>query len=542
MTLRGQPAVATVPRMETEAGLALMLDYFRENGVLGPAHTEGVVEPGLRPRFHDNTTEAHQALERRHSCMLIGRKGAGKTSLLYGANGSSEPRLKVRLDDNELYQYVATFVASLERHRGSVSVDDSAAVWRAALAVGAIVGFQQSRESVADQIDEFARGLLSRTSGRLGVNRETEAVGAFLELADGRLGGSSYVSVMQQLNDTVSNGVPMWLALSDLTQAANDEDLHIKVYVDSFEELVPKYETFEHVVHGALRLMSRGALNDDPFDAVLCLPAEIDSSRMTTNPIKDLAAPLELSWKSRDIVVLCGRRLRLFYSCRDGDPQRFSHSLPTLDFIEARRILMDLLPDTITNNHGLEEETLTYILRHTQLLPRHAILIFNRLFRHQDIIGEGPRRLDASDVRAGVRDAEALIVGDILSAYGGGWPDFRTTLTQLMNQLPLTFSDAELHTAYNRTGGRDRFSYPEAFERMVGMGIVGQVVEETERYMRADFAYTRLGERMNPSSADVLCMHPIFSRVFGSPLAAPLGPPSELDGIRPILPRGSSLD
>lgn len=77
---------------------------------------------------------------------------------------------------------------------------------------------------------------------------------------------------------------------------------------------------------------------------------------------------------------------------------------------------------------------------------------------------------------------------------------------------------------------------------MVGMGIVGQVMEETERYMRADFAYTRLGERMNPSSADVLCMHPIFSRVFGSPLASPLGPPSELKGVKPILPRGSSLD
>ena len=68
------------------------------------------------------------------------------------------------------------------------------------------------------------------------------------------------------------------------------------------------------------------------------------------------------------------------------------------------------------------------------------------------------------------------------------------------------------------------------------------MVEETERYMRADFAYTRLGERMNPSSADVLCVHPIFSRVFGSPLSAPLGPPGEEDGIRPILPRGSNLD
>lgn len=37
------------------------------------------------------------------------------------------------------------------------------------------------------------------------------------------------------------------------------------------------------------------------------------------------------------------------------------------------------MPKTIKNVYGHEEETLTYIMGHTQLLPRHVINIFNKI-------------------------------------------------------------------------------------------------------------------------------------------------------------------
>jgi Patatin-like phospholipase len=149
-------------------------------------------------------------------------------------------------------------------------------------------------------------------------------------------------------------------------------------------------------------------------------------------------------------------------------------------------LLRAALPSEVTNGLGGVEDPLAYILRHTQLLPRHLIEILNNVFTAPDPRSV-PWAITGEAVRLGVRAAEKIIVSGIFAAHRASYDFAPGALTRLTNRLSICFQASELRKVFNQEGitkitGSD---YDDFAEMLIAMGVLGVKVSRTHRYNRA---------------------------------------------------------
>jgi hypothetical protein len=81
---------------------------------------------------------------------------------------------------------------------------------------------------------------------------------------------------------------------------------------------------------------------------------------------------INIFWPFSDIVTLIAKR---YSRAVNGDHARAIAS--PLSYTSARRLLYNHLPPTVTTRLGVEWDTLSYVIRHTQRTPRQVILLLN---------------------------------------------------------------------------------------------------------------------------------------------------------------------
>jgi hypothetical protein len=179
---------------------------------------------------------------------------------------------------------------------------------------------------------------------------------------------------------------------------------------------------------------------------------------------------------------------------------------------------------------------MSYILRHTQLLPRHFLMLLNSIFKGLDSgSGSKPFPISEQKIINGIRKVEEFIVSEIFVAFKLIHPTAEATCKRCLPELGHKFSVGELHQIFTRHGkavfgGEGMFD----FQRMlIEIGALGRVIpgKETDVYIKGNFEYT-VAHELTISHDDQLCIHPLFSGIFSN------GGRKD----RPVYPYGSVLD
>ena len=451
---------------------------------------------------------------------MLGRKGAGKTAFLLG-EGWSKGHHVVAIKAHNVFSVMDGIrVKWAGRSRGALFLDQMVSLWEAVLVHSAMRGLLSLRaESTtrqlaglkgyldgllagfdADQEDGFVFALGQRILDEVDTNAVLRPTADIL--AGMRGGPLAYTEARQLLCEVLAHTEPLDVIVDNL------EDLHMHV-----DRLAP-------VLAGLFRIVAR--LDDTmdplslPFELRFAFPGEMLSNlrKISENPEKDFKSHVLLDWTAKELIDLVGERLVTSLNVNfDVTNDRLDGLDVPLD-ADPSDVLRAVLPaPPFHNGLGVEEDPLGYVLRHTQLLPRHLIHILNA------IIGpvlDAPsfRRVDATNLTVGVRGSEDVIVDGVLSAYKHDYPYVGDCLARMQNKLEsFVFTERDLQQAYNEAGVRkltgERY---EDFQRAaLGIGAFGLVrAVTTERYVVADFAYIEGSRSLQPMPHDSLCVHPLF--------------------------------
>ncbi|MDN5767335.1 MAG: hypothetical protein L0H96_12665 [Humibacillus sp.] len=323
-----------------------------------------------------------------------------------------------------------------------------------------------------------------------------------------------------------------------MTKAFEERETRATISMDSLERLDQMFYSGGILVNveafalqGLFRAAGQaGRSPTSPYQVRVSFPAELWHfySDLSSNPLKDFDNSVVLHWDNSELLHVAATRFMKFLQIHE--PIEFRGLKPT-SAPWAQSLLQRYLPAEITNGLETVERTLPYLLRHTQLLPRHFIHLLNRVFSDYEFGAGHPTE---QHIRESVADGEVAIVEAIIDGFRIPYPNLSELCTSLIPQLPHTFSEGDLHTAVNRAN-RYGLDYREITQMLVEVGAVGRMTERTRTYVKAEFEYL-YPHRMFVTPEDTLCLHPLFSARFDS-----LGRHRPLQsGVLPIYPLGSS--
>jgi hypothetical protein len=307
------------------------------------------------------------------------------------------------------------------------------------------------------------------------------------------------------------------------------------ILMDSLDDFRLDIDSVSNSLQGLLKFV--GSMNKprDLVDIRFCLPSELFRQliKVSSNPNKDFRRALKLQWTASELVLIGAQRLMYYLSLYYPD---FLSGMPQPDLTkraDALALFNRVLPEKMTNQAGFQEETMSYILRHTQLLPRHFLMLLNSIFR--GLAGSNPFPVPEEKIIHGIRKVEEFIVSEIFVAFKLIHPTAELTCKRCLPELGHKFSVGELHQVFTRHGkavfgGEGMFE----FERMlIEIGALGRVIpgKETDVYIKGNFEYT-VSHELTISHDDQLCIHPLFSGIFGSSVRKD----------RPVYPYGSALE
>ncbi len=310
------------------------------------------------------------------------------------------------------------------------------------------------------------------------------------------------------------------------------------ILMDSLDDFQLDMDSVARSLQGLLKLV--GSMNKprDVVDVRFCLPAEIYHRfiKISSNPNKDFRRALKLQWTAGELVLIGAQRLMFYLALYYQDFLKSIFPLDLTKRTDALKLFQAVLPEKITNQAGFQEETMSYILRHTQLLPRHFLMLLNSIFKNPN----GTQRLNPFPVGEdriinGVRQVEEFMIGEIFVAFKPTYPTAEETCKRCLPELGHKFTMGDLHRVFTRHG-KAVFESDNLFEfqrMLLEIGAVGRVIpgKEKDVYIKGNFEYT-VSHELVLSQDDELCLHPLFSGIFhGS---------GRQD--RPVYPYGSVLE
>jgi hypothetical protein len=450
--------------------------------------------------------------------MLIGRKGSGKTAYLRstfvdGATGALDV---VQLRTANTFLEV---LKALNNELGSTFFAEVVAdIWETLLVCGALSELIAKYGRTHSSLRPIADYL-----GKLGVNVDQprtadDVLWTVVRTLASRKDDNTFGTLAAVIRDVAGT------SFSKATAVANEflekSGRNVVVLLDSLDEYSLETEEVERAIAGLLKCVGRFPSVFGRIHLRFCLPAELlhRFKVISTNPAKDFQQCLILRWIPQELISIAAQRLKIYL--REHHPLFYrEQQLETAeaeDRKSAERILYSILPSTVINGRGAPEDTLVYLMRHTQLLPRHLLMYLNRICERanlQDCVNEPVVTTD--HVLGGVHQVEETLVQELFGAYRPIYPLARQVCEACLPELPQKFPNGVLHKVFNRHGKAKMHSddFGEFRRMLVAIGAIGKCVAETERYVEGEFEYTA-SDKLSISVQDELCLHPMFMRVF----------------------------
>ena len=470
--------------------------------------------------------------------MLIGRKGSGKTAylrstFLAGATGALDV-VQLRTANTFLEVLKALNSELGSTHFAEVVAD----IWETLLVCGAL----------SELIAKYGRGNSSLRPiadylGKLGVNVDQprtadDVLWTVVRTLASRKDDGTFGTLAAVIRDVA--GTSFNTATTVAKQFLEQHDRSMVVLLDSLDEYSLETEEVSRAIAGLLKCVGQFPTRFNRIQLRFCLPAELHHRFMeiSTNPAKDFQQCLILRWHPKELISIAAQRLKIYL--REHHPRFYAdrqlEAADAEDRKAAEHILYSVLPATVVNGRGATEDTLIYLMRHTQLLPRHLLMYLNRICDRanlQDRINEPV--VTADHLLGGVHQTEETLIQELFGAYRPIYPLARQVCEACLPELPQRFAHGVLQKVFNRHGKAKMHSddFGEFRRMLVAIGAIGKCVAETERYVEGEFEYTS-PDKLSISVQDELCLHPMFMRVFdGLHRRQEKGPV--------ILPRGSRI-
>ncbi|UVS78784.1 P-loop ATPase, Sll1717 family [Actinokineospora sp. UTMC 2448] len=504
-------------RLAARDELGRVLTPARPFGPIATEDVAGIGRSTVDQLFDRNNRIYSQAVSDLFPAYIIGRKGAGKTAFLISSDTDREV-WRAAIDTEKVYHEMLNV---LNAYRGDgLFVGQRAEIWTALFdhvamfhawrffdghdpegklnVLGTYLGQAADPAADASQVAErFLRQVRERVHERPGTGPTEILEGMGQDKA-------RFADARAAMRDLLTDrGQPLVIVMDNL------EELHLRL-----RELTPVLAGLFRAVGG---IMARSP-SDRPYGVQICLPSELFDQihRIAAAADKDMQGGyLKIYWSARELLRLAGTRLHLFLRTRHPDEyDRLARAADRVDEPEPDiALLRAALPTNFRSGLGIPEDPVAYLLRHTQLLPRHLIHILNSVFSRHDR-GSTPWQVTPAAILAGTRHAEHLLVTSILAAYQASYPLAGEALRRLTGRLDICFPACELHKVYNRQGIRkvSGMDFDEFLSMLFSLGVLGIRFGQTGRYNKAHFQYTFDYELGAQEEHDHLCVHPLFTR------------------------------
>lgn len=468
----------------------------------------------------------------RSAILVLGRKGAGKSALLAEykryATGRNRPSFKVDALPARGDPYIISipswqhFSKMVETVNGRISINE---------ALMDIIPVERYTE-------EWKAVIWN------------EIVEHFFDYAHGTETRSALSAVSDFVNGVSFSDLPATKAAEQLFQKAKDQILSFLKYrnsrllilFDSMDNYPTRKALFARILSGFFQALYEINHTSDLIDVTFCIPEEIEShfTANSANVLKDFSSSCRIRWRPIELLQIICHRYR---KCLEVHDREHFETLADLEFSNrehVHRLFNRLLPQEVTNCLGEEEDTLAYIMRHTQLLPRHMIYIFNTLLSRSFAATGGFRFIDGRTIVEGIKEAEMRISDQILTPYKAIFPILLDACSSVLPEVEPICRFKSLKGVEERFKLRIDEEVFSVSQTLFQMGVLGKVVPnagqrpayiKTSRYALAEFCFNSYSSSLSCQQDDEVCFHPVFSRTFGMKRSDP-------DEKRVIYPAG----
>ena len=502
---------------------------------LGPSKAEDLANTPLAGNLLFERQNAIYSALRSRSGILVGRRGSGKTAFLNQLRTAGEFEFLVFINAPNVFPEILRGIRDLFGDK-KVVVEVVEKLWD--ILVWCCV-FSELLKKNSDARLVYIRDFANRI-GFSPENRPEVVILKVVEAIQKRTAGKLIDTPLRlevsldfevaSFSAACAAATKLLRARKQKTRGAGTTGSPVLVLMDTLESYRLGTDLIEAAIAGLLRYLGQQAQNRGLMDIRFCLPAEIyeEFHRASTNAMKDFSSQTVLHWHPGDLLAVAAHRLSLYLQLYDPERYDLMNSKFDLNRREgAVGFIHSILPERVINRNGVKEFSLAYILRHTQLLPRHVVEVFNRTL--SGIIEPATMHFNAvpqSAIIQGIRNCEPSICRGVAQAYDTDGEQFLSRIWEaIFPELPRRFTDGDLQRVFNihakavlkrlrdegKTGGD--LDYQAFKQKLVEAGAIGKQIRETELYYEAEFEYTHPG-MMIIATKDLLCTHPLFSGVY----------------------------
>jgi len=477
----------------------------------GPINAAQVQDPKTYELLFDTHNKLYKGLNQRPS-IVVGRKGAGKTSYLNSVYFDNRYDYVVKLDTAE---QLITVMEAVQTASTPASFPEAiASIWERILQIAV---FSAVRHELPSKLR--LRSLINDYLAKNGIDQDESVDGILWHIANTLAEKSKGpVGIVAEILRRVSSAEYSEL-VRGLNEYLKDSDERAVIVMDSLDDFQLENFEVQRALQGLLKCIGRSNRPRARLDIRFCLPAELFHKfrRISSNPNKDFQRELTLHWIAPELRILVAHRILLYYQLFEPEQYEALGDVDATRRSGARTIWSTVFPPVVRGkNCDRDESALSYIFRHTQLLPRHVLILLNSIAqasRRRD--GNGSLHFDAESVVQGVRNVEHNVVAEIFTAYRAVHPNAEAVCRRCIPELNHVFSVGDFERVFRRHGvkvlGSDEF---EDFRRtLVEIGAIGKLMDETDSYYQGQFEYTVPSELVF-STDDLYCVHPLFSHIF----------------------------
>lgn len=473
------------------------------------------------PKYYFENMHFGKSALARQTYLIVGRRGAGKSSLIESFSFHNKRRHIRCIDINEpeIYQVVLEKVARVLQESSDFPMPRIRLFWE--YVVWALIFREYSDKQnvihAADLLDY--RDENKTTPSRIILKVIQSLMARFTGISKKEI-----EDILDDIKEKISSEV-FERAKNSVLQHSRLEQAVIAI--DSIEDYPVSNNAMMSSIASLIEFASDFNLHysQNGLHLKVFVSAEVYPHLLTSvisNPLKFVSDPLLLYWRPKDLLRFIGWRWYMYLKDTGQIDRDFE-----VDFDKPQQILQKLwtpwFGSVLENASGHTEPSFPYILRHTQLRPRQLVIICNKLFNLSKDSQCIPH-VTGEAIREAINSVEFDLANEIVNAYKKIYENADRILDALTG-LPVVFKGKDLDRVARRTvsqwHNQEYSSYN--FRAIVAeLGIVGKIrsYDEKTGIIGADFEFCQRG-RLAITESDDCVFHPLFFKKFNVRMTIP---------------------
>lgn len=440
--------------------------------------------------------------------LIVGRRGAGKSSLAhyFGFQERIAQATLIDVDEPRFYQASMLKISHLcgAEQNADLSVGRMVDVWTLGIWSLLFSRYYDLHEDVANA---------SLIVGRVGKTSIRDVLGKLFEALLGKLDKSGELSrTLQEVlqHETVAK------AQQHILEQSKKKPIFIAI------DTIERYDASDHslmvataaLVQASFWMNRRYAKHGIHLKTFI--PSEIFPTlkeRYSVNSSKYVQDEVYMHWRPKALVrLVCWRLYRNLLA--QSSPLTSELKLVEWDKFESvlKHAWQPHFGRFVVNRANVREQSLVYLLRHTQMRPRQLVILCNEIAKRSRANGTFPT-FPEDIIVSSVWATETKLATEVINSYEGTYQ----AVSQIIDALkgcPARFRGKLLDKLAPSTASQwpaDQYS-PASFRRLAAeLGVVGRVrsVSKSEKVIEANFEYA-VEDRLALHERDDCVIHPMF--------------------------------